>query len=368
MRTRKLPSPGTQEWDDLVAFYRQATTSQIIEKAKEYNTTFKYLKGIMRKAGISRLEFRGRPSRGLREKKIVEGLNNRISQIKSKEEEEISPPEEVEKEEEAESMVLQISDCQIGQKTEDFNSEVFARRLDHFKKTAIKLLRMQRKAHPVDELVVFFLGDIIEAEAIGFKMSLDELEKVVWEQIWEVALPCFERFLVDLAAYFPKIRVHCVRGNHGSLGKFASVKTNFDLFFYQALKIRLERQKKVDIDIAIEHFYKIASVKNMSFLLVHGDQIPSWLSLPFYGVDRRTLRWQVSIPEKWDACAMGHFHSLNFIQPSGIPIFINGTFSTRAEYPLKRLGVGDTAQQWCYFVHPVKGVSAMYSIYLEGIK
>ena len=86
--------------------------------------------------------------------------------------------------------------------------------------------------------------------------------------------------------------------------------------------------------------------------------------MPFYGVDRRTLRLRQNI-EDFDYVCLGHFHSLNFLQPSGMPILMNGTFVSGGQYPLYKMGLSERPQQWVFGVHPVNGIAWMYAINLS---
>jgi len=92
------------------------------------------------------------------------------------------------------------------------------------------------------------------------------------------------------------------------------------------------------------------TVKNGAFIARrNGKVFITGNSLPFYGIDRRSLRWNQSLPP-WDVLVMGHFHSLSYIQPSGIPIMINGTLSSDSRYVAQWVGVKEIAEMWTFFV------------------
>jgi predicted phosphodiesterase len=110
-----------------------------------------------------------------------------------------------------------------------------------------------------------------------------------------------------------------------------------------------------------DDFYAVHKVVNTKFLALHGDKIPMYLSLPFYGIDRRSLKWKQSLPD-WDILVMGHFHSASFLQPSGLPIFINGTVCSDSRYVAQWIGVREIAEQWTMFVGEKYGVTAMHKI------
>jgi hypothetical protein len=276
-------------------------------------------------------------------------------------------PLPVESTEEGEEVqILLISDLQAGQQSPTFNSKVLKQEMINLSDKSLRLCQLHRKMRPIKKLFVLLLGDMIENMNIPIP-NLEELEKVVYDQVFEVAVPALNNLLVSQLQLFETVEVYAVKGNHGQLeGKRSlSAKTNWDNFVYKILELGLKNYKPIKFRIELDNFWQVINILSHKYLLVHGDQIPAYLGIPYYGVDRRTLRWNVSIPGDWEACFMAHFHVSNYIRPSGIPIFINGTFASGTSYPLHRLGLQDDPRQWCLFASPKRGITAHYEIRVD---
>ena len=268
-------------------------------------------------------------------------------------------------EEGEEGQVVLISDTQAGQQSPTFNSKVLKERMNWLAEAVMRLCLLHRKMRPVKKLWACLLGDLIENMNVP-PISLEEVERVVYDQIFEVIVPALNDFLVSQLQLFEEVNVYGVRGNHGQLEgrRSLSAKTNWDTMVYKILELGLKGQKQIKFHIETDSFYQVVDIMGSKCLLVHGDQIPAYLGIPFYGIDRRTLRWNVNIPGGWKYCFMGHFHMCNYIRPSGIPIFINGTFASGTLYPLHRLGLQDEPAQWSFFMSHKQGITARYEINL----
>lgn len=367
-----MPARILPEGEDLEkekAFFATASKEQLIERAHKlgFSGLASYKKSLYEE-GAKRPrvnEIRPPTSRPLRTADALELLetlvNTRLDQLHQPVPATIPPLKSTRKEE---VQVLKVSDAHPGLKTATFNAEVFKQRLKVLRDKTIKICQLHRKIRPVKHLVVFFLGDELEGERIGYQLTLDELEATVLDQIFQIAAPAFGQFLTDLSTEYDTIDCYCVPGNHGSQGKFASSTFNLDTIFYLILQYSLAGNKKIRFQVEGQNFYQVVEVNGWNFLLFHGDQIPSHLGLPFYGLDRRVLRWSQSITQKFDYACCGHFHSANYLEPSGIPMLINGTFVSDDPYALKKLGLGSSCAQWTFFVDKDVGITASYLLRL----
>lgn len=347
--------PYGEIYDKLVEEYNQATHQGKIELAKHHNTTYATLKGWVSE-GASAPQY-SQPSLVVEVPKIQSLPPINITPL---------PPEHTDEGEETE--VVLISDLQAGQQSVSYNSKILKQRMEILSQKTLRLCRLHRRMRPIKKLVVCLLGDIVENMNIPIP-KIEELEKVVFDQIFEVAVPALNDFLVSQLQMFETIEVYAVRGNHGQLEgrRSMSAKTNWDSFVYKILELGLKNFERIKFKIELDNFYQVVNIAGIKVLLVHGDQIQSYLGLPFYGIDRRTLRWNINIPGGWQYCFMGHFHICNYIRPSGIPVFINGTFASGMSYPLHRMGLQDDPRQWILFLSPKRGVTAMYDVELEKL-
>lgn len=263
-----------------------------------------------------------------------------------------------------EEMVMLISDMQVGHMTPTTNAEVVAQRLDKYVKSALKILRLNRRAHPVDKLHIMLLGDIVHNESVGRTVSLDELEMVLSKQMFEVAVPVLENAILTLRPHFLEgVDIWAVNGNHGKMSKFNAENTNMDGIVYRFLEARLSGYKDVRFHLAHNSFYQHIEIMNHGFLVMHGDQIRMQLTLPYYGVTTRAMRLQGSVG-KFEYLILGHFHVPAMLHWIDTEIFMNGCFVSDDQWGLKVLGMSGVPKQLMFFVHGKQGVSARYVITL----
>jgi hypothetical protein len=263
--------------------------------------------------------------------------------------------------------VLVLSDLQIGHKTPTTSLRIISNRMERLADRVIKLVSIHRLAFPINRLVIFLLGDMIQSEEVGHKVSLDELEMPLMNQIFQGAVPITEKLLVTLLPHFPAgIDVYTVSGNHGRLDRYHSETTNFDTFIYLVLEQRLREVKGIRWHIEAQRFWQKADIFRHTFLLVHGDQIPMYLNIPFYGVTQRAMRWRGALPGKdFKTLVLGHFHVASDNSWNDMQIFINGCFVSDDQWVLKFIGMESTTRQWLFGVHPRQGISWRYKVRLD---
>ena len=133
---------------------------------------------------------------------------------------------------------------------------------------------------------------------------------------------------------------------------------------YLFLEQRFRDTPHIKFHIAT-NFYQVAEVEGFKFLLVHGDDIRSWMNLPWYGITQRLMRWYQSICH-FDYLCLGHFHSYANFEWNNTEVIMNGTFVTDDAYALKKIGMGGSPRQVLFSVHPKWGVVFMRKIFLEG--
>ena len=354
MSYRKKPTG--EEYQKFLEEYSRVGRQGKVELAKRYNATYNTIKNWKGEGDTPISSY----TSGF--------LVSKVPEVKPLPAIEITPLPQENIDEGEETQLILISDLQAGQQSVSFNSKILKQRMDLLSQKSLRLCRLHRKMRPIKKLVVCLLGDMIENMNVPIP-KLEELEKVVFDQIFEVAVPALNDFLVSQLQMFETIEVYAVRGNHGQLEgrRSLSSKTNWDSFVYKILELGLKNFERIKFNIELDNFYQVINIAGTKFLLVHGDQMPSYLGLPFYGIDRRTLRWNVNIPGGWQYCLMGHHHICNYLRASGIPIFINGTFASGMAYPLMRMGLMDDPRQWVLFLSPKRGVTAMYDVDLSKV-
>ncbi len=263
---------------------------------------------------------------------------------------------------EEEEAVLVLSDIHVGKVTKSYSPEVFKERLKTVNNGMLRIIELLRNGYKIDTLNIILGGDIVDGEGI-FPSQAMSINQGALKQVFQTGVPEFSNMFINLLFYFKKIRIHCVRGNHGRVGRFADETSNWDLALYEACKASTQNYKSIEWNISYnwENMFKIYDWK---FLLVHGHQIKMALNIPHYGVTNKGMRWQGSMGG-FDYLVMGHFHSAQMCEWNNFEYFMNGTFSTDDEFSQEIIGMMGSAKQLFFGIHPRKGVTWRYKINLE---
>jgi hypothetical protein len=269
-----------------------------------------------------------------------------------------------------EEAVLLLSDLQIGHKTPSTSATIIAHRMERLATSLIKIVKIHNQAYPVKKLNIFMLGDCIQSEAVGFKVSLDELELTLMDQIFgdKGAVTLISNFLETVYPYFPDgIHCYCVFGNHGNQGRFASTTTNWDSIVYKTLETRFSKYIRIHWYVEDKNFYQKVKIFNKTFLIVHGDQIPMWMNIPWYGQTQRAMRWQGSLPgDLFNYMCVGHFHIPARYMWNNVEIIANGCFVSEDAWVIQKMGMSTVPAQVLFGVHPRKGVTWHYTLKLDA--
>ena len=264
-----------------------------------------------------------------------------------------------------ETLVLVLSDVHFGHKTPTTSSRVVANRLARLSRRIVRIAKLLRPSYTIKNLVVFWLGDNVQHDLVGRFVSLDELEGTVMKQVFKWAVPNFERFFLTLAQHFERVDVYCVRGNHGMTRKNAGEDTNWDTVIYKTVELRLQNQKNIRFKIEEDGFYQIVKIYKWGFFITHGDSIRTFLNIPFYGQIQRAMRMRGAVRGNFHYVVYGHFHVAAVYAWNDMEIFTNGCFVTDDQWVLKKMGMASSAVQLLFGVHPRKGVTFRYRVWLD---
>ncbi len=262
---------------------------------------------------------------------------------------------------EEEEAVLVLSDVHVGKITNTYNPEVFKERLNKVNTGLLRIIELLRNGYKIETLNIILAGDIVDGEGI-YPTQAMSINQGALKQVFHIGVPEFSNMFVNLLKYFKKIKIHCVRGNHGRVGRFADETSNWDLALYEACKATTQNYKNIEWNISYnwENRFKIY---DRTFLVVHGHQIKMALNIPHYGVTSKGMRWQGSMGH-FDYLVMGHFHAIQICEWNDWSYLMNGTFSTNDEFSEEVIGLMGSAKQLFFGVHPRKGITFHYKIKL----
>lgn len=309
--------------------------------------------------------------------------------------------DEIEKQISPQEAVLLLSDMHYGLAVLEeetggigyYTKEVYNKRLNNLVNTALKITNLHRKNHKLDTLHICFLGDIVHGCNDSGKWGFLHMEQNVADQVFGI-IPTIIESILKLKSFYKNIKIYCVYGNHGRVGKRGVEKkfVNFDYMIYQTLKGYLKNQKDIDFVIPKSPFC-IAQVMNKKLLLTHGSEVRSWQGIPWYGLTRteqkykslieRTktenkiinelnnddfkdmtkeeiIRYTMQYMKTFDYLITGHFHTLGEVETtSGGRIILNSCFAGGDDYSItdlisastpaqKFFGVNRDGKTWSY--------------------
>lgn len=158
-----------------------------------------------------------------------------------------------------------LSDWQLAKVTPDYNSNLCEERIYRFAEKIIHLTNIQRKDHPVNELRIWALGDIIEGELI-FPGQSFLIDGGLYRQITVDGPRIMKNFINIMLENFEKVTFVGIIGNHGSIGgrarKDHDPETNGDRMLYRITQLMFEKEPRLNLS------FLMVVVKDIGMLLI----------------------------------------------------------------------------------------------------
>lgn len=257
-------------------------------------------------------------------------------------------------------VVQLLSDMQIGQHTTrqetgglcEYSTPVFLERLATLEAKLTKRVRDLGRVYRLPRLFCPILGDVVENETI-FPGQKGEIDADVVQQLF-TAVDALAGFLSRMQGLFSEVVVPCVYGNHGRVGQKGENKlyVNWDYICYKFLQARLAGQPRIRFEIPLT-WWHLVEIRGWRFLLTHGDQIRSWMGIPYYGIDRADANITTLLQAQgisYDYMVIGHHHNAaNVDRPQGEKI-VNGNWPGGSIFSLHRLNRATEPSQTMFLV------------------
>lgn len=273
-----------------------------------------------------------------------------------------------------ETAVAMLGDLQLGKRTPTYNSKVCERRVQLYADKILKLTKIQRSDHPVKDLRVWMLGDMVEGVCL-FPGQQWLVDSSLYRQITLDGPRIVGNFLRTMLSNFDSVHVTAIIGNHGRIGKWGEYdpESNGDRMLYNISRQLLGHEQRLTWTIpdgmGERHWYAIDRIGNYSSLLLHGDQFGGRLqgSLTRLGVQRKVGGWKSgAIPEFFKDVAFGHWHISYEDTISDCTVRCNGSPESTNTFAQEALASMCRPSQRLMFVHPGKGiVTAEHKIWLD---
>jgi hypothetical protein len=289
----------------------------------------------------------------------------------------VAPPvqRKVSKAKNAEVAVAVIGDWQLAKVTPSYNSEICEQRIEKYASKVIELTEIQRADHPVDELHVWILGDVIEGELI-FPGQHWLIDASLYRQVCVDGPRILGNFLRTMLTHFKTVKVTAVIGNHGRLGgrssRDMSPESNGDRMLYRITQQLLATEERLSWVIpdgpGERNWYAVDTIGNYSALLCHGDQFKGGTSgFPLASVQKKIGGWALgAIPEKFNEVVFGHWHTPTTATLNLVRARCNGSPESHNTYAIEQLGAVGEPSQTLLFVNPSRGiVTAEYTVWIE---
>lgn len=267
--------------------------------------------------------------------------------------------------------VAVLADWQLAKVTPDYNSSVCEERIERYAEKVIQLTNIQRADHPVNEIRIWALGDIVEGELI-FPGQSFLVDGGLYRQVTVDGPRILSKFINKMLENFEKVTFVGVIGNHGAIGgrsrRDHDPETNADRMLYRIIQLMYENEKRISFHIpdgrGDRNWYAIDKVGNYKSLLIHGDQFSGLSTM--YSFQKKVYGWKVgAIQEEFDDVYCGHFHTPTKMTFNTVQFRISGSPESTNTYAMESLAAIGQPSQPLMFVHPGKGiVTAEYNCWL----
>ena len=225
----------------------------------------------------------------------------------------VTPPKPnltIDKTKSEEELVLCLSDIHAGETVKaeelnglnEYNFDIMVRRLKLLVDSVIDIAKNKLRGYTFRRLHILGLGDWISGTI--HQELLEYAEGNVMEWTMNLAY-VVAQMLRELATVFEEIEFIGIVGNHGRLHRkprFKARYINWDFICYQMLSGLLSNQPNIKFNIP-RSFWAIHKINNFNFLLIHGDNINSYLGMPWYGINRTVA----NLKERLESQGQ-HFH------------------------------------------------------------
>ncbi len=258
---------------------------------------------------------------------------------------------------------LLLSDIQIGSRVDvadtyglsSYSWKQFEKQADKLLSTAQVLTQDMKMVYNLRRLNLLCLGDYVEGELIypGQQLSIDT---ILADQIVKGAY-VVSRTIRDMSALYDEVWVYCVIGNHGRLGNKRQPmarRSNAGYLFCKFLELLLKEHKRIRIIIS-DSARMAFKLYDWTFMIGHGDDTRGWLGIPFYGIERDTLRLRQMMHMSLDYVCPGHHHRPAAWSISGLQVMMNGSWQGGTSFSVANMKSVEPPSQKFFILHPERG-------------
>ena len=189
----------------------------------------------------------------------------------------------------------------------------------------------QLETENLDELYIAILGDVVDGDSI-YRNHLFFVEKPAIEQVRDATKELSE-FIKGVSSVGVRVRVGCVRGNHGITNYNNLEADNWDNVVYDMLSLVFDNNP----DVVIDHYstdYAKVNIVDKQVVLTHGRDIGAQIKTSAGLKTFRGLCNRYRLTDG-DLVVCGHLHEFGFEGDQGRYLIRNGALPDASEYALK---------------------------------
>ncbi len=271
-----------------------------------------------------------------------------------------------------ETAMLELSDWHLGgawpnQDTGfgEMSTDILNERVQLLTQKTINLVSLQRRAAPIPNLHLNFLGDIVENDSLHPSSGIHVDNPTIRQMA--AAVNAAERMVTTFLQHFEQVSATAVWGNHGRHGKKGEqhFANNWDNLFYHFLAERFRNEPRFKLYISTLPFMAYC-IEGQPWVhcCLHGNDIPAPLSIPFYWVGRVEGNLSTLLDRPIHFLHLAHFHSGATLDKYNGTRLINGCLGGTSPHSIT-LGLASQAMQRLYGMHPEHEMTWEYRIHLE---
>jgi len=242
---------------------------------------------------------------------------------------------------------------------ERYNFPIALRRAEEYVDSLLKFSQKTLHNYHFETLWIFAHGDHTSGEIHG------SVEHSYYRNQFRNSLAIGQMhalMLRDLASYFENVKILYVPGNHGRRTPkkdYYGAWDNWDYLVAEAAKMHCSAIENIEFLIP-DSFSVGVEIEGWGFHVTHGDEIRSWNSIPWYGIERKTRRLSsmtAAQGKRVHYYCLGHFHNPATQAALDGETIINGSWVATDPYAYEKLSVFTEPSQWIHGVHKDRGIS-----------
>jgi len=260
-----------------------------------------------------------------------------------------------------EDIGIVLADWHEGKKTESYSLAISQKRVDYLLTRVMSIIEHHR---PIRHAYILNLGDNVQGENVYQGSRIGDTECGAWEQINDYAIPMLSKFCLNLSQGVQSVNFYGVDGNHGSISRESTKKTNWDRFVYKGLEQAMVNNKNIHIH-SPEQFYQLVNIRGFRFFIVHGDQVRANAGIPLFALRRKMQEWYAYLGG-FHYAYVGHFHAWGADQINSVADYqICPPLVTGDEWALEVIGRASKPIQLVFGVHPKYARTFEYKLYTD---